>query len=351
MASIRMLGAAVLFVAVCACDSPTDTGTRQGGAGLVFATFDLGTGTWGIGTADADGENSQRLAVSMENPGDYPDIAIQYVRWSADGERIVYRASNTNTDNWYLVVASRTGSSRRVLTHLGGYAERPRWSPRGDRILYEWGGFVGGSAGTAVQTALVDTLGNSVDFFIADDGEPFEGQRVYFSLLAWPDSSGTVPALYDAQWAADGEHLLVVGTIGRPAWDPALEAKDIELFRVEVSTGRVVERVTHNDVTEWRFRVSPDEQQLLLTLWNSSALVEGEYLMPIDGGAADQVRIIVPPYGVDAEWSNAGGKVTFTRPEGTGGYSRIYIYDTTMRRARATAAEGYWPHLYVKPTP
>jgi hypothetical protein len=345
------VAAAVALLPV-ACGPHTLTGPGEPeGAQLLFSTFDPQTGSWGVATAGQDGRGEREVPLIVANPGDYPDIAFHNVQWSPDGRRIAYRASNTNTDNWYLVLSDARGSFKRTLTPLGGYTDNARWSPRGDRLLYDWGGFVGGRGGQSIQTALVDTLGNRTDFFIEGDGDVFEGERVYFGLLPWADSSGAVPALYDAAWAADGEHLVVVGTIGRRAWDPGLQAADVELFRVSVATRRVIERITHNDVPEWGFRLAPDERHMLLTVWHESSSwhpIEGEYFMPTLGQATDLIRLFAPPNALDAgRWSTDSRHITYTRPTGSGGYPAIFIHDVQTRMNLPTTASGFRPHLHV----
>jgi dipeptidyl aminopeptidase/acylaminoacyl peptidase len=349
------IGTAAVALMLLACEPHAVTGPGEPeGAQLVFNTFDLQTGSWGVATATQDGRGERDVPLIAANPGDYPDIVFHNVQWSPDGRRIAYRASNTNTDNWYLVLSDAYGSFKRTLTPLGGYMENARWSPRGDRLLYDWGGFVGGSGGQSIQTAVVDTLGNRTDFFIEGDGNVFGGERVYFGLLPWADSSGVVPALYDAAWAADGEHLVVVGTIGRRAWDPGLQIADVELFRVSVATRRVIERVTHNNVPEWGFRLAPDERHMLLTVWHESSAwhpIEGEYFMPVLGQATDLIRIFEPPNARDAgSWSTDSRHITYTRPTGFGGYPGIFIHDIQTRTNRATTAAGFWAHLYVPPS-
>ncbi|HSJ32868.1 MAG TPA: hypothetical protein VK933_15615 [Longimicrobiales bacterium] len=321
---------------------------------LVFATFDIAAGKWGAGVARADGSQSRALPLPLENTGgDPPDIAIRQVRWSPDGGRIVYAASFTGNDNWYLVLTDVAGTFKRLLTHRGGYMEDAQWSPAGDRLLYHWGGFVGGRGGQVIQTAIVDTLGQARDFFIPDDGGLFEGERVHFGLLPWPDSSAPLPALYDASWAPDGIHLYVVGSIGRRAWDPELRAEEVELFLVSAATGEVIDRVTRNDVPEWSARISPDGTRVLVPIWPDTWAEHpagGAFVMPLQGQAAD-LRVVLEPFSLLdlPAWSTDGAYLTFTRPIGEGGYPRIFSYHPATGTERVTAASGFWPHLYRRP--
>lgn len=345
-----------VLAALVACDTPTPPPRPPSDTALlVFSTFDINTGAWGAGLAEPDGSDSRPLPLPLENPGDDPpDIGIHQVRWSPDGRRIVYHASFTGNDNWYLVLTDTAGSFKRLLTHPAGYMEDAQWSPRGDRLLYHWGGFVGGSAGNVYQTAIVDTLGNSRDFFVANDGGVFQGERVYFGLLPWADSSAPLPALYDGSWAPDGRHLYLVGSIGRRVWDPELRPEDAELFLVSAETGAIVERVTDNDVPEWLGRVSPDGAHLLLPIlpdtWDRHPQ-GGAFVMPIDGQAADLEPISAPSTLLDMPtWSTDGRLLTFTRPLGPGGYPAIFSYDVATGVERQTAANGFWPHL-TAPSP
>lgn len=339
-----------LVLALASCDGPSGPGLPDaGGDRLVFATFDPGTGRWGGALAELDGGPAREIPLRVENPGDHPDISFFHFQWSPDGRRIAYRASNTNTDNWYLVLGDAVGGPKRLLTPLGGYMADAAWSPAGDRLLYHWGGFVGGRGGQTIQTALVDTLGTRTDFFIDGDGDPFEGDRVFFGLLPIADSSGFVPALYEAAWAPDGDHLLVVGTIGKRAWDPELQPEEVELFRVSTVTRRVMERVTRNDVPEWGFRLAPDGRHLLLTVRHQRSTwhpVEGEFVLPVAGAAADLVQFAELLEHAPL-WASDSRHITFTRATGPGGYPDIFVYDTGTRAERATGVSGFWPHLHV----
>lgn len=340
--------AMVLGVSACEGVTPTEPDAPSDPT-LVFSTFEQHT--WGVATAELNGGQAQALPLPAQNQDDYPDISFFEPRWSPDGRYLAYRASNTGTDNWYLVLSEPAGGFKRVLTPLPGYAEGLLWSPRGDRFLYHWGGFIGGRGGMTVQTALVDTLGQRTDFFVERDGDLFEGQPVFFGLLPIADSSGAVPALYEGAWAPDGEHLYLVGTIGRRAWDPDLTARDVELFRVSVTSRRVVERVTRNDVAEWGFRMAPDGRQILITVRHEFSKwfpEEGEYLLPLHGQAADLVRFAELLTAMDApQWATDSRHITFTRPTGPGGYPEIFLHDSKTGEQGTTGLFGFWPHLLV----
>ena len=246
------------------CDAGTAP-TRERGpdldrARVVFATQDPATLAWNLHVVRGDGSGRRTLEHPRTGAGeDLPDLVLQQPRWSPDGERLIYRSTKTNGDDWYLVMVDSAGASRRVLTPLQGFMDFPEWSPRGDRILYHHGGILGGRLGVLAQTALVDTLGNRTDFFVEEEGVLFEGRRVFFSLSPDPEAG-----LYDAQWAPDGAHLVLVGFLDRPVFE-GVTPEQVELFRVRISDGRLVERVSRNAVDEAGFVLSPDGRRLLLS--------------------------------------------------------------------------------------
>ena len=163
---------------------------------VVYADFDLQALRWVIHKTNVDGTGAQVFDFPRDNPGDGPDVVFQAFRWSKDGRRLVYRSSDTNTDNFYLVLIDSSGTTRRLLTPHGGFADDPDWRPQGDRVLYGRGGFFGGQFGTLIQTSIVDTLGQVTDFFVDPESRFFEGDSVFYALF----DDGT-NALYDAAWA------------------------------------------------------------------------------------------------------------------------------------------------------
>lgn len=97
-----------------------------------------------------------------------------------------------------------------------------------------------------------------MNFSIVDEGAVFEGRQLFFNLSP---RDGTT--LYDAQWAPDGQHLFVVGFLDERPQD-GVDVDQVEIFRIRISTGRIVERMTRNGFDEAGFVVSPDGLRLVL---------------------------------------------------------------------------------------
>ena len=196
---------------------------------VVFTTFDTQALRWNVHKINVDSTGLHAFDFPRDNPGGFPDIVFHAFRWSPDGRRLVYRGSNTNTDNWYLVLVDSSGTSRQLLTQIGSFMDDPSWNPKGDRILYGRGGFFGGQLGVIFQTTIVDTLGISTDFFIDPQSRFFEGDSVFYALF--DDGQN---ALYDAEWAPDGEHLYLTGLIGKRRSDGGRTANDVEIFNRQI---------------------------------------------------------------------------------------------------------------------
>lgn len=332
----RSLALAVLAGSLLACHSstsPPDEPRGIEGSELVFASQDPASLEWSLFRERIDAGERRRF----EHPragveDDLPDRILQQPRWSPDGERLIYRASATNTDDWYLVMVDSAGRHRRLLTPHSGFMDFAEWSPRGDRILYHRGGLVGGQLGVLVQTSLVDTLGVRRDFFVEEEGGLFEGRRVFFSLSPVPGAG-----LYDAQWASDGAHLVLVGFLDRPARE-GVGVEQVELFRVRISDGRVVERVSRNAVDESGFVLSPDGRRVLLSRQDAGP----RRLLVGDLPALATTEVAGPVHDGPPRWVADSRHVVFSSVDG------IYLAEAGGTGAeRVAAGPGLnWPDLF-----
>lgn len=330
LAGMVFVASTGLFLAACS-DSPTQPtpGTLQG-AHIVFAQQDGTTFAWNLFTMGSDGSDIRRLDFSRENPGSDPDVILQKPRWSPNGNRIMYRASATNTEDWYLILMDRDGDNRKALTSSGGFADFGFWSPTGDRILYDTGSvFLGG----LYQTVIADTSGTSMSFVIADEGAEFEGRQVFFNLSP---RDGTT--LYDAQWAPDGQHLFVVGFLDERPQD-GVDVDQVEIFRVRISTGRIVERMTRNGFDEAGFVASPNGLRLV------QAVGEGGDRRVRYGEFTDSTLTEVPGIVPDSEprWSGDSRFLVFTAPIEGG----VAVFDTETGTVRVVGpAEASGPDVF-----
>lgn len=299
---------------------------------IVYRTFDEVDGQWTAYKINADGTDRQRFDFPRDNPSDYPDIVFHKMRWSPDGTRLVYRGSNTNTDNWYLVLIDSSGTWRRLLTPIGGFVDNPLWSPQGDRMLYGRGGYYNASLGVLFQSAIVDTTGTSFDFYIDPESHFFEGDSVFYSLV-----EGGGNALYDGAWAPGGQHLYVTGAIGKRRNAADLAPEDIEVFKVELSTGRTVERVTHNTVDESGFILSPDGTRMILT--RNVGPDAGLYLLSVDGMRA--VQLVSGALEWPPRWAADSRHVVFQ--QGT----EIFLIDVEEPEQVRQVVAGHDPDIHI----
>lgn len=298
---------------------------------IVFTDFDTEHLRWESYKVNIDGSGLQRFDFPKDNPGDEPDIIFQSFHWHPDGRSLVYRGSNTNTDNWYLVLVDSSGTRRRLLTDIGGFADHPAWRPQGDRILYERGGFYGGQLGTLFQTAIVDTLGNSVDFFVNAESRFFEGDSIFFALF---DDGNH--ALYDAEWAPDGDHLYLAGVIGKRPTAGDVTPGDVELFKVETATGRVVERLTHNDIDERGFILSPDGKRALLPRGDRAPRI---YLM--DLSSAIVLPLTDEPHENPPRWAADSRHILYGKRGG------IYLLDADNPVRERRITDGFDADIFT----
>ncbi len=301
---------------------------------VVFTTFDMQDLRWNVHKINVDSTGLQAFDFPRDNPGDFPDTEFHAFRWSPDGRRLVYRGSNTGTDNWYLVLIDSSGTERRLLTDIGGFTDDPSWSPNGDRILYGRGGFLGGFLGILFQTSIVDTLGNSIDFFIDPQSRFFDGDSVFYALF--DDGQN---ALYDAEWAPDGEHLYLTGVIGKRRNDATVTASDVEIFKAEIATGRVVERLTRNGVDETGFIVSPDGRRLLIPRGEGSDF--RIFLMNLPGDVA--LPLTTEPHENPPRWAADSRHILYEKR------TAVYLLDVENPDRERLITPGFHTDIFMEP--
>lgn len=348
--------ALVVAIALGGCDDPADPlpSSEEGEpqqtptpGTLVFSTFEVNSGAWGVSLSDHEGQNIRKLDFPRENPGtNYPDLVFFEFQWNPDGTRLIYRATGTNTEDWYLVLLDPATGSRQALTPFGGYARDHRWSPAGDRLLYVRGGLLAPGMDPGWQTAVVDLQGTSVDLFLAGEHQVVDGKVVYLSNLFLPDSSiwNVVPARYEAEFLPGGRDLIVVGAMGKPLTSGSLEPQDIELFRVSGTTGRIIERVTNNAVDERGFRLSPDGRHVLLPLSLPNQQPRQLFILSLES-PGEPVRLATGSV-EGMTWANDSRHVVFVRA--ANGIPSVFVVDRqTPGSPRMLVENATLPDLFL----
>ena len=253
-------------------------------------------------------------------------------RWSQDGKKIVYSES-LGPDESHIVMMNEDGSNKKVLTPVGGYCIRPKWSPKGDRILYLRGTYIG----AIIATSIVDTNGNSVDVIDQrDQGLTYEGDSVFINPISGKD------------WAGDNNYLYIVGSVGKRYGEPGY-SQAIEIFRLEIITKKLVQRMTRNSIDESGCEISPTGTQIVF-FQGPYQTDRKIYLMsvtdfvatPITTGKSDQWP----------RWSNDGKLIVYTKDVNDDPYTveeRIYLVNPTepFKETRVSSLYAGQPDLFV----
>jgi hypothetical protein len=225
-----------------------------------------------------DGSSQRRLT---NTPGEewHPD-------WSPDGTRIVFQCMSGDTSNVCLVNADGSGYTQ--LTHWtkdDGAADRPVWSPDGQKIAVSGGGGPGG------QALVVMNADGSNQTEIAKLGQvpswSPDGTRIAFvryeggGLQIWtmsPDGSnaraltqGSHNYLYPT-WSPDGSQI---------AFENVIDAQNAQVAVMDAGGGppRIVADKGSNNLS-W----SPDGGKLVI-----SPPGEGIWLVNADGSGLTQI--------------------------------------------------------------
>ncbi len=207
--------------------------------------------------------------------------------WSPDGKQIAYFHNSPGRLGIRLIDAD--GENDREI--VSGYVELPAWSPDGKKLLY---------IKPEIQKAF---------YFFGDlalyDLEKKKEERLTRGARA-----------FYATFAPDGKKILFARNIKRDG-STAVAVFDIE--KKEIST---LKEFPNNDMIVHSFEVSPDGQQLALSIWKRGGY-QDIYLMPAAGGdltAVTQDKHV----DLDPTWSPDGQYVLFNSDRG--GVSNLYAY-------------------------
>ena len=335
----------IILATINACNEiPIEVAETQSGK-IVFVVLDTGTYRSNIYQMDLKGENVKQLTFANEilDTTDFPSAgrirgSASEPRWSPDGKKIVYSESQ-GPDESHIVIMNEDGSSKKTLTNVGAYCIRPRWNPQGDRILYLRGTY----SGAIIATSIVDTNGvyyggSSFDIHIAPDSRVFEDDSI------WYDTG-------DSQWYLDGQHLYVWGNIGGfPSIPVCGENTNGEIFLLEIATGKVVSRLTHNRVDECGFEMSPAGTQLLVVrgLYQTNRKI---YLMHLDDPSLS--AITTGKNDNLPRWSNDGSIIVFAKDINDDPYvenRKIFLVNPNqpLKETQVSSLKGDQPDIFIQ---
>ncbi|MDP9004011.1 MAG: S9 family peptidase [Verrucomicrobiota bacterium] len=143
------------------------------------------------------------LMVDLPSPGGRIDSGLA---WSPDSKRLAFFSKAGANEQTQLWLVNADGSQPQQLTHLDGYAARPRWSHDGRKIafLYVEGAGGGGPLLAApVTTGVVDTA--------------IHNQRIALLDVATKEVRQASPAdlhIYDYDWSPDDRTLVTTAAPG-----------------------------------------------------------------------------------------------------------------------------------------
>jgi Tol biopolymer transport system component len=299
-----LLLTATLF-AVIACDKGNPISTDETVQGkLVFVMNDSTLGPWGIYTMNLDGSNLRPVAIpgdSVYFPGPWGQYYIidnyyplSYPRWSPDGSRIACELTWA-FEGYVIMLMNADGSNKHVLWKIRSAAQRPQWSPEGDKILFMRSGLLG----AVFAIGILDTSGeNDRDFRV------FDGSLILFE-------GDSLWANGDFQWGPTGSMLYGSHTVNAPPGYVVGNNPYNEIFSFDSRTGVVLQRLTRNTIDEGGFRISPDGQTIAYKrgLYQQPSTL---YFLKVDDNSLQEKK--VERY-VDFwwNWSKAGKLLVFAQ--------------------------------------
>lgn len=307
---------------------------------IVFTKIDTTYHRELIYRMNLDGSNLTQLMLPTEILDVYgtPKVrgSASDPRWSPDGKKIIYSES-LGPDESHIVMMNEDGSQKKVLTVLGGSASCPKWSPKGDRLMYLRGTYIG----AIIAISIVDTNGYTKDVIgISDMSLPFGSDRVY---IDW--STGI-------DWARSENFIYIFGAIGKRYGDPGY-AESVEIFRLDITGKKLVERITNNTFNEGLVEISRVDNRLVFSkgAYQTNSKI---FTMAFHDSVATQITS--GPNDSSPKWSNDGSHIIFVKDESNDKYNdpefsnRMYLVDPRepFKERRISSVIANDPDLFIK---
>lgn len=238
-----------------------------------------------IWTVPASGGQPVRLTHSYPGPGDPRQAADRDPRWSPKGDWILFETGRRGHED--LVVVSPDGLSENILTTSKADSGNGAWSPDETRIAF-----------TERAPAYFSGKLNVIDF------NPQSGRAQQpVTLYTAPVDRGGSWSLRRAAWSPDGRTLAI--SLQQTGWD--------NIYLIS-ATGGDPKPLTHGDAEDLDPVFSPDGKSLAIV--SNRQLPEGSniWIVPVNGSAAHELTHLPTP-GLETapQWSPDGNMIYFHR--------------------------------------
>jgi len=217
-----------------------------------------------------------------------------FVKWSPDGQYLVYTKENIKTNNpWQLIIQDlRTGEENKVANNLLT-SRSPCWSPDGNSILvvghdktkFATKGYKGGIFLINAKTGQTTEILNISDFkYNATEDEAFP--------------------LSDVEWSSDGKSIFYTFFTDR-------------LVKRDLVTGEEKILCKHDRFVRFILHRSPDGKNLLFGMYNPEEKKSHLFTLPVDGGKEKEICTSQEARAFNAaNWSIDGNFIYFIDSNG-----------------------------------
>ncbi len=238
-----------------------------------------------IWTVAASGGQPHRLTRSLPGEGDPRQSADRDPRWSPKGDWILFETGRRGHDD--LMAVSPDGFSENFLTRTNSDSGNASWSPDGARIAYteRTPGYFSGKLNV-----------------IAFDSESGRAQQPV-TLYTSPVDRGGSWSLRRAAWSPDGRTLAI--SLQDSGWD--------NVYLIP-SAGGAPKPLTHGEQEDLEPLFSPDGKSLAIVSNRQAPEGAGIWIVPVNGAPAHALTHFPTP-GIESapRWSPNGKTIYFHR--------------------------------------